>query len=54
MMSILNQLSSPMGDRTEYSNRKVAIQCLQDPDLLTEIAAGLKEHDAALVGGSIC
>lgn len=49
-MSILNQLSSQMGDRSEYSNRKVAIQCLENPDLLDEIAAGLREGNAAMVG----
>ena len=49
-MSILTQLSSQTGDRSEYSNRKVVVQCLEDPDLLVEIAAGLKEADAAVVG----
>ncbi len=50
MMSILNQLSSQMGDRTEYSNRKVAIQCLADPDLLVDIASGLRGSNPAIVG----
>ena len=49
-MSILNQLSSHVGDRSEYSNHKVVVQCLEDPDLLDEIAKGLKLPDAALVG----
>ncbi|MDZ7332708.1 MAG: hypothetical protein ONB31_12075 [candidate division KSB1 bacterium] len=49
-MSILNKLSSQVGDRSEYSNRKVVIQCLDDPDLLAEVAEGLKSKDAALVG----
>ena len=49
-MSILNQLSSQVGDRTEASNRKVATQCLLDPALLDEIAEGLKSEDYALVG----
>jgi HEAT repeat protein len=49
-MSILNQLSSQVGDRTEYSNRKIVLQCLEDPDLLVEIAEGLKDRDAALIG----
>ena len=49
-MSILNQLSSQTGDRTEYSNRKVVVQCLDDPDLLTEIAAGLQYSNPAIVG----
>ncbi|HOH30356.1 MAG TPA: hypothetical protein PLC40_11825 [Candidatus Hydrogenedentes bacterium] len=49
-MSILAKLSSQVGDRSEYSNRKVVIQCLDDPDLLAEIAGGLKSTNAALVG----
>ncbi len=49
-MSILSKLSSQVGDRSEYSNRKVAIQCLDDPDLIAEIAEGLNSYDVALVG----
>lgn len=49
-MSMLNQLSSQVGDRTEYSNRKVVLQCLEDPDLLLEIAAGLSSKNVPLVG----
>lgn len=49
-MSTLTKLSSQVGDRSEYSNRKVVIQCLDDPDLLAEIAQGLKSKNAALVG----
>lgn len=49
-MPILNQLSSQSGDRTETSNRRVAIRCLENPDLLDEIAMGLKDREAALVG----
>ncbi len=49
-MSILNHLSSQTGDRSEYSNRKAAIQCLDNPDLLEQIASGLKETDTALQG----
>jgi len=49
-MSILSQLSSQVGDRSEYSNRKVVMQCLEDPELLAEIAEGLKHKNAALVG----
>ncbi len=41
-MSILSQLSSQMHDRTEASNRKVVMQCLANPTLLDEIAAGMK------------
>lgn len=49
-MSILTQLSSQVGDRTEVSNRKVVVQCLDDPDLLNEIAGGLSNKNAALAG----
>jgi hypothetical protein len=50
IMSIRNQLSSQTGDHTETSNLKVVAKCLENPDLLAEIAAGLKDRDAALVG----
>lgn len=49
-MAILDQLSSQVGDRSEAANRQVALQCLDDPGLLIEIAAGLRGKDAALVG----
>ncbi|MBI4790766.1 MAG: hypothetical protein HY782_27370 [Chloroflexi bacterium] len=49
-MSILSQLSSQVGDRTEYSNRKVVLQVLDEPTLLEDIVAGLDDKDAALVG----
>jgi hypothetical protein len=47
---ILEQLSSRVHDRTARSNLKAAARCLKDPALLEEIARGLKEQDAALVG----
>jgi len=50
MSSILSQLSSQVGDRTEAANRRVVARCLADPALLTEIAGGLESDDAALVG----
>lgn len=46
-MSIVNQLSSQIGDRTEASNRHVVAQCLAKPELLAEIAQGLASQDAA-------
>ncbi len=49
-MSILGQLSSQLGDRTESSNGQVVRKCMDDPALLKEIAAGLEEKDAALLG----
>jgi hypothetical protein len=49
-MSIITQLSSQVGDRSEASNLKVVAACHADPTLLAEIAAGLSSKDAALVG----
>lgn len=49
-MSILNQLSSQVGDRTEQSNLEVVALCLDQPALLAEIAAGLTRNEAALLG----
>jgi hypothetical protein len=52
-MSILDQLSSQSGDRTEAANRDVAAQCFESPVLLSEIARGLTHKDAALVGDAV-
>ncbi len=49
-MNILSQLSSQMHDRTEASNRKVVMQCIANPMLLEEIAAGIKSGTPELVG----
>jgi hypothetical protein len=49
-MSLLEQLSSQVGDRSEEANREVAALYLADPSLLPEIAAGLQSADAALLG----
>lgn len=49
-MSILQQLSSQVGDRSEESNRAVVLQCLDDPALLQEIVDGLNSDDGKLVG----
>jgi hypothetical protein len=49
-VSILDQLSSRVHDRTAKPNLKAAAQCLKKPALLNEIAQGLKGQDAALVG----
>lgn len=48
-MSILKQLSSQTGSRSEYSNRKAALACLEDPDLLEAVAEGLNQKNAALL-----
>ncbi len=49
-MSIVDQLSSQVGDRTETSNRQVAARCLAEPALLAEIAQGLTSRNADLLG----
>jgi len=49
-VSILDQLSSRVHDRTAKPNLKAAARCLREPALLNEIARGLKGQDAALVG----
>jgi hypothetical protein len=49
-MSILDKLSSQVGDRTESANRAVVAECIANPALLQEIASVLDHKDAALVG----
>jgi MOSC domain-containing protein YiiM len=49
-MSVLDQLSSGVDDRTEGSNRAVAEQCLSDASLLPQIADGLRSGDRMLAG----
>ncbi|NJD60469.1 MAG: hypothetical protein C3F13_18155 [Anaerolineales bacterium] len=49
-MSLLSQLSSQVGDRSEASNLRVVGLCLEDPILLKEINLGLAEDDPALLG----
>ncbi len=48
-MTLLDELSSQVGDRTEYSNRKIVLKCLEEPTLLDEIVQGLESKDAALL-----
>lgn len=50
MSSILNQLSSQTGDKTEQSNREVVELCLAEPQLLKEIASGMDSKDLKLAG----
>ena len=47
-MEILNQLSSKQGDKTEESNRIVAEKCINNPDLLNDIATGFLSSDKKL------
>lgn len=49
-MSIISQLSSQVGDKTEQSNIKVVEQCFNKPDLLKEIAEGLQSKNITLIG----
>ena len=51
-MTLLAQLSSQCGDRSEQSNVKVAFLCLEEPDLLDEIRQGLYSEDALIAGDS--
>jgi len=47
-MGIIDQLSSKTGDRTEVSNIKAAIRCLENPELLTCISEMLTGSDEKL------
>lgn len=49
-MSILSKLSSSMGERGEASNRTVAGMCIENPDLLGEIAEGLESGSDVIKG----
>ena len=48
-MTILDQLSSQIGERCEEANRNVASQCLADPALLKELATGFEAKDDKLI-----
>jgi hypothetical protein len=50
MHTVLHQLSSQVGDRSEAANRAVAAQCAKHPELLKEVADALGDANAALVG----
>ena len=47
-MSILQRLSSPLGDRSSEPNKAVAREALAQPELLAEIAVGLDMKDQKL------
>jgi hypothetical protein len=49
-VSIVNELSSQVGDRGQEANLKVAAKCLAKPELLAEVADALGNKDTALVG----
>lgn len=48
-MSIFQQLSSQIGQRSEQGNRRVAALILNNPGLITEIGDGLRSNNAALL-----
>ena len=49
-MTILEELSSSIGDRTQAANRVVAEKVRADPALLSDIADGLSSANVKLVG----
>ncbi|WP_164779638.1 hypothetical protein, partial [Paenibacillus kobensis] len=49
-MSILKELSSQVGERSQDANRAAAQRCLDEPALLAEIAEAFSGRDAALLG----
>ena len=49
-MTILDKLSTKVGAKCGEPNRAVAKECFEKPELLQEIAEGLKLSDAGLVG----
>jgi hypothetical protein len=50
MPNLLSQLSSSVGDRTNAANHAVAKICLDDPELLAQIAEGLSGENHRLAG----
>jgi len=49
-VSILRKFSSTVGERSEASNRMVAGMCIENPDLLGEIAEGLETGSDVIKG----
>ena len=49
-MSIIEELSSSTGQRTQEANTAVAEKCVADPALLEDVVAVLAEKNARLVG----
>jgi hypothetical protein len=48
-LSLVSQLSSQVGDRTDASNLRVVDQCLADPSLLGEIKLGLTADEGLVL-----
>lgn len=53
MSSIISSLSSSSRDRTEQSNKNVALLCIKSPELLSEIAGSFDSKDLKLAGDCI-
>ena len=49
-MSILDRLASSLGERRQDANCAVAEECVADPELLAEIADGLRSPNPRLAG----
>jgi hypothetical protein len=52
-MSALDRLSSARGDRSEASNKVIAAEALERPEILDELAAGLALDDRKLLGDCV-
>jgi len=48
-MNVLGRLSSASGDRSEASNKAVALEALERPEILAEVAVGLDWNDQKIV-----
>lgn len=48
-MNVLGRLSSASGDRSEASNKAVALEALERPEILAEVAVGLDWNDPKIV-----
>ncbi|MCB0279110.1 MAG: hypothetical protein KDD94_06400 [Calditrichaeota bacterium] len=47
-MDIIKQLSSQQGERSSFPNKEVAKLCIENPHLLSEIAAHMNEKDQGM------
>jgi len=52
-MEIISLLSSSLKDRTEGQNKKVALMCIENPDLLLEIADSFGKVNDKLLGDCV-
>jgi hypothetical protein len=49
-MSQIDRLSSQSGERNAGLNKKIVLECIQNPEKLEDISAGLNSTDARLAG----